>query len=147
MKHVPNLISHEPMMETARINDYEDLKYAVLVNGGPSDAPGEKEYGEPHFHFSDKRINSNWEFSVLIPSVDEWKQSKELYIIESKTGDFTWSGFRKQKKQLVEWLDKKCPKTNNVFTNLEYIRMEWNTLNSDNKNVNQIAKISDIGLS
>ena len=41
---------------------------------------------------------------------------------------------------LIEWLDK-----SNIFdndkTNIQFIRLQWNTLNFDNKNVSQIKQI------
>jgi hypothetical protein len=147
MKHVKkinefrsNLISHEPILEMARINDVNQFRYDVFVYGGDSYGSGRNEHGEPHFHFADKIKTGQWEFSILIPTVEEWKQNKELYIIESKNGDFTWSGYRKQKKQLIEWLDETNVRDTDK-TNLQSIRYLWNVLNSDNKNVKQIAKI------
>jgi len=69
-----------------------------------------------------------WQFSVFVPTVDEWSQNKELYIYETSNDDYNWSGLRKEKKMLIDWLDK--PNKNlNLYTNLEIIRQQWNVLN------------------
>jgi hypothetical protein len=121
-------------IEIAIINDIKTFNYDVFVYGG------RLEYGEPHFHFADKIKGGNWQFLVQIPIVEQWKQSKELYIIESSNNEFNWSVFKKEKKELIEWLDK----PNIIFdgyTNLQYIRLQWNGLNIENKNVSQLKNI------
>ncbi len=138
MKYIKKL--DELILEMARINDVHEFQYDVFVYGGDSYGSGRKEHGEPHFHFADKIKGGNWQFSILIPSVEQWKQNKELYIYESSNDDYTWSGFKKEKKSLIEWLDNPYIDINTI-TNLEYIRLQWNTLNRDNKNVSQINKI------
>jgi hypothetical protein len=50
------------------------------------------------------------------------------------------SELKKQKKLLIEWLDK-TNKFDIDKTNLEFIRLQWNVLNVDNKNVSQIKRI------
>ena len=86
---------------------------------------GEKEHGEPHFHFTDNIQNPNkFSFSILIPTLTEWKQNKELYIIETIT-DYNWLGFRKEKKELTKWLDEKNKDIKSI-TNLEMIIVQWN---------------------
>ena len=148
MKHIKKInelqksgiITHDPILEMARINDIKEFKFDVFVYGGDSYGVGRNEHGSPHFHFADKIKGGDWHFSVLIPTVEEWKQRKELYISESSNGDFHWTGFRKEKKMLIKWLDK--PNMDlDYYTNLEMIRYNWNTLNKDNKNVSQIKKI------
>ena len=147
MKHLKNLnelkvgiITHDPILEMARINDPNEFPYDVFVYGGDSYGYGRNEHGEPNFHFADKVKGGKWSFSVLIPTVEEWKQNKELYIYETSNDDYNWRGLRKEKKALIDWLDNK-----NKFdidkTNLEFIRLQWNVLNIDNKNVSQINKI------
>ncbi len=135
-----NIHEHDYLIEMARINDINEFPYDVFVYGGDSYGTGRNEHGDPHFHFTDKIKGGNWHLSVLIPTVEEWKQNKEVYIYESLDGNFNWTGLKKEKKILIEWLDKK-----NKFdidkTNLEFIRLQWNVLNSDNKNVSQIKKI------
>jgi hypothetical protein len=124
----------------ARINDIKEFPYDVFVYGGDSYGSGRNEHGEPHFHFADKIKGGKWSFSVLIPTVEEWNQNKELYISETSNGDYNWTGLKKEKKSLIEWLDKPFIDIN-TLTNLEYIRSQWNTLNRDNKNVSQIKRI------
>ena len=141
INEVPNIIEHHPILEMARINNIDEFPYDVFVYGGDSYGSGRKEHGDPHFHFADKIKGGDWQFSVLIPTVEQWNQSKELYIYETSNGKYNWSGFKNEKKSLIEWLD-----FSNVFdrtkTNLEFIRLQWNVLNIDNKNVSQIKRIS-----
>ena len=129
---------HDYMLtEMARINDKKTFNYDVFVRGGPAYGSGRKEHGEPHFHFSDNIENPDkFSFSILIPTELEWKQNKELYITETIT-DYNWSGFRKEKKELTIWLDQQNKWDKNK-TNLQFIILQWNVLNGDNKNVRQI---------
>lgn len=129
------------LIEKARINDKTLFSYDVFVYGGDSYGKGRNEHGDPHFHFSD-RINGGgkFRFSVLIPSKAEWVQNKELNISESSTEYFDWRGFKNEKKYLIKWLDDKNFQLN-TLTNLEFIRLQWNTLNIDNKNVRQLKNI------
>lgn len=137
---VSNIIKHEPIIEMARINDYKDLPLDVFVYGGNSYGSGRNEHGSPHFHFADKIKGGKWQFSIFIPTVEQWKQNKELYIYETSNGDYNWTGLKKEKKMLIEWLDKPYIDIDS-FSNLEFIRLQWNTLNRDNKNVSQIKNI------
>lgn len=132
----------DQIIEMATISDLSDIPYVIFVNGGNSYGSGRNEHGDPHFHFTDNIKGGKWQFSVLIPTVEEWKQSKELYISESSTGKFTWNGLKKEKKLLIEWLNSKN-KNLKKYTNIEVIRFEWNTLNKDNKNVKQLSKITE----
>jgi hypothetical protein len=134
------IILHDPILEMARINDPNQLPFDVFVYGGDSYGSGRNEHGDPHFHFADKIKGGNWQFSVLIPTVEQWAQSKELYISETSNGDYNWKGLRKEKKMLTDWLDKPN-KDFELYSNIEVIRREWNLLNSDNKNVSQIKRI------
>ena len=134
------IITHDPILEMARINDPKEFPFDVFVYGGDSYGSGRKEHGDPHFHFSDKIKVGNWQFSVLIPTVEQWGQNKELYISETSNGDWNWIGLKKEKKSLIEWLDKPN-KDFELYSNLEVIRREWNVLNIDNKNVSQIKRI------
>lgn len=147
MKHIKKInelkvgiITHDPILEMARINDPKEFPFDVFVYGGDSYGSGRNEHGDPHFHFADKIKGGNWQFSVFIPTVEEWSQNKELYIYESSNGDYNWTGLKKEKKLLIEWLDKPN-KDFELYTNLEVIRREWNLLNTDNKNVSQIKRI------
>ena len=132
-----NLNIHGYLVEMAIINDIKEFSYDVFVYGGDSYGSGRNEHGNPHFHFADKIKGGKWSFSVLIPSKNEWLQNKDLYIYETSDGDYNWTGLKKEKKDLINWLDLK-----NYFdeskTNLEMIRIQWNILNIDNKNVKQI---------
>jgi hypothetical protein len=148
MKHIgkinelrlPGILLHDPILEMARINDPKEFPYDVFVYGGDSYGNGRNEHGEPHFHFADKIKGGEYQFSVLIPTVGEWNQNKELYISETSNGDYNWTGLKKEKKSLIEWLDN--PNNNlNLYTNIEIIRQQWNILNTDNKNVSQIKRI------
>lgn len=135
------IVLHDPVLEMARINDPKDFTYDVFVYGGDSYGSGRNEHGDPHFHFADKIKGGNWQFSVFIPTVEEWNQNKELYIYETSNGDYNWSGLKKEKKLLIEWLDKPNKMVGGVLTNIEVIRQQWNMLNTDNKNVSQIKRI------
>lgn len=137
---ISGIITHDPVLEMARINDPIEFPFDVFVYGGDSYGSGRNEHDDPHFHFADKIKGRNWHFSILIPTVKEWSQNKEVYICESSNGDFNWTGLKKEKKALIEWLDK-SNKDLNLYTNLEIIRQQWNVLNSDNKNVSQIKVI------
>lgn len=148
MKHIKKLnelklstiVTHDPILEMARINDPNEFPYDVFVYGGDSYGSGRNEHGDPHFHFADKIKGGEWQFSIFIPSVDEWNQNKELYIYETSNGDYNWTGLKKEKKSLIIWLDK-VNKFDRDKTNLEFIRLQWNVLNIDKKNVSQIKKI------
>ncbi len=124
----------------ARINDKNQFPFDVFVYGGDSYGSGRNEHDEPHFHFSDRIKGGDFQFSVLIPTKSECEQRKELYIFETSNGDYNWGGLKKIKIQLIQWLDE-----NNYMdkskTNLEFIRLQWNVLNIDNKNVSQIKNI------
>ena len=147
MKHIKKInelklgiITHDPVLEMARINDIKEIPYDIFVYGGDSYGSGRNEHGDPNFHFADKIRGGDWHFSILIPTVEEWNQSKELYISETSNGDYNWTGLRKEKKMIIEWLDKPN-KDFELYSNLEVIRREWNILNTDNKNVSQIKRI------
>ena len=135
-----NIIKHDPILEMARINNKKDFNYDVFVYGGNSYMSGRNEHGDPHFHFADKIKTGKWEFSILIPTVEQWKQSKELYIIESTYDHFEWTDHKKDKRKLIKWLDKPNDFDSDK-TNLEQIRLQWNILNIDNKNVKQIKNL------
>ena len=127
------------ILEMARINNKDDFNYDVFVYGGDSYGTGRNEHGEPHFHFSDNIKNpQKFNISILIPTLKEWEQNKELYIIESMNSNYTWVGLKKEKKEMIEWLDK-ISSYNKINTNLEFIIIQWNVLNSDNKNVKKIG--------
>jgi hypothetical protein len=91
--------------------------------------------------FADKIKGGKWSFSVFIPTVEEWNQNKELYIYETSNSDYNWSGLKKEKKLLIEWLNKPNKMVDGVLTNIEVIRQQWNMLNTDNKNTSQIKRI------
>ena len=148
MKHIKkinelrtsDLITHDPLLEIARINVPKRFVYDIFVYGDGSYGSGRSEHGKPHFHYADKIKGGNWHFSVFIPMVEGWIQNKEVYIYETSNGDYNWTGFKKEKKMLIDWLDE----TNSFDadkTNLEFIRLQWNVLNIDNKNVSQIKRI------
>lgn len=143
IKKINEFIEHSDydlIVEMARINDIKDFPFDVFVYGGNSYDSGRKEHGDPHFHFADKIKGGNFQFSILIPTVEEWNQNKNLYIYETSNGDYNWKGLKKEKESLIEWLDLNN-KELTFYTNLEVIRYNWNTLNKDNKNVSQIKRI------
>lgn len=132
-----SIIDHDYLVEMARINDKNEFPFDVFVYGGDSYRSGRNEHGDPHFHFADKIKGGKWRFSVLIPTVIQWKQNKELYIYETSNGDYNWIGLKKEKLELIKWMDK-INHDDKYRTNLELIRFLWNFLNKDNKNVKQI---------
>ncbi len=85
-----------PILEITRINDIKHFKFDVFVYSGDSYVSVRNEHGEPHFHFGDKIKDGKWKLSILIPTVEQWTQNKELYIYESSTGDFNWTGLKKR---------------------------------------------------
>lgn len=128
----------ESLLELARINDKKEFNYDVFVYGGDSYGTGRNEHGEPHFHFSDNLKDPQlFKVSVLIPTETEWKQNKEVYICESYSDNYTWKGLRKEKKELLKWMEESNIDMN-TMTNIEMIRLQWNILNKDNKNVKQL---------
>lgn len=133
---ISGIIMHDPVLEMARINNSKEFPFDVFVYGGDSYG---NEHVDPHFHFADKIKGGNWHLSILIPTVEEWNQYKELYIYET-SNNYNWIGLKKEKKLLIEWLDNPYIDIN-ILTNLEYIRSQWNSLNRDNKNVSQIKII------
>jgi len=137
---ISHIVLHDPILEMAQVNDPNDIPYDIYIYGGDSYGSGRNEHGEPHFHFADKIKGGDWQFSILIPTVEEWSQRKDLYIYETSNGDYNWTGFRKEKKMLIDWLDKPN-KFDTDKSNLEFIRMQWNFLNINNKNVSQIKRI------
>lgn len=102
---VNGIKTHEPLLEMARINDPKTFKFDVFVYGGNSYGSGRNEHGKPHFHFSDNIKGSKWQFSILIPTIDEWNQKKELYIYESSNGYFNWTGLKKR-KEIINRMDR-----------------------------------------
>lgn len=142
MKYIKKsgIIIHDPILEMAQVNDPKDIPYDIYIYGGDSYGSGRNEHGDPHFHFADKIKGGDWHFSVLIPTINQWNQRKELYISETSNSDYNWTGLKKQKRMLIQWLDKPN-KILNSLSNLEFIRMQWNFLNTNNKNVSQIKKI------
>lgn len=131
------IVTHEAILEMARINNLKEFPYDVFVYGGSPLHGGRCEHGEPHFHFADKIEGGDFHFSILIPTIEEWKNSNELYIYESSTGSFTWSGLKSEKKELIKWLNTPYFDMTSM-TNIQFIRLQWNVLNRDNKNVKQI---------
>lgn len=127
------------ILEMARINDKTVFNYDVFVYGGNSYGTGRNEHVEPHFHFSDNIKNPQiFSISILIPTLKEWAQNKDLYICESQNGNYTWPGLKKEKKELILWLDE-MNFIDKTKTNLETIITQWNILNIDNKNVKKIG--------
>lgn len=126
------------ILEMARINDKDIFNYDVFVYGGDSYGIGRNEHGDPHFHYSDNIKNpQKFNLSILIPSLKEWRQNKDLYIIESMDDNFNWFGLKKEKKELIFWMDQ-INHIDNKRSNLETIILQWNFLNADNKNVKKI---------
>lgn len=131
------MIEHDYLVEMARINNKNEFPFDVFVYGGDSYGSGRNEHGKPHFHFADKINGGKWKFSILIPTKTEWNQNKNLYIYETSNGDYNWTGLKKEKSELIKWLDEKNYDDKSK-TNLELIRFFWNFLNKDNNNVKQI---------
>jgi len=77
MKHIrkinelrlPGIIIHDPILEMA--------PFDVFVYGGDSYGAGRNEHSDPHFHFADKIKGGKWQFSVFIPTTEEWNQNKK----------------------------------------------------------------------
>ena len=137
LKLTPSIVTHDYLIEMARINNRNQFPYDVFVYGGDSYGSGRNEHGEPHFHFADKIKGGKYQFSVLIPTKIQWNQNKELYISETSNGDYNWNGLKKEKIELIKWMDEPND-LDPSKTNIEIIRYLWNFLNKDNKNVSKI---------
>jgi hypothetical protein len=124
------------IVEMARING-EELPYLVYVYGGNSYG-SRNEHGEPHFHYMDKMNDGKFKLSIKIPSKLEWNYIKDLIILPDSSQN-NWNKLKKEKKMLIEWLDIK---NNDVpeLTNFQFIIVQWNVLNKENKNVRQIIE-------
>jgi hypothetical protein len=134
---VDNHKNIDMIIELAKINR-DELPFDVCVFGGNSYGSGRSEHGEPHFHISDN-INKpdKFKISILIPTINDWKNNKELLIIANDSTQNTWDGLNRIKKMLTEWLslpNYKNKKTSNLYRIIDF----WNSLNIDNKNVRQI---------
>ena len=136
--NIMDYISYININEMARVNDLSTFKYDVYLNGGNPKHGGRVEHGEPHFHFYDNKVSGRISLSVKIPTIEEWENNKILIITESNSSSFlNWKGLKKERKDLIKWLDEYShiiPKLKNI----QYIRLEWNILNIDNKNVKQM---------
>lgn len=126
---------YNPILEMTMINyDKETFPYGAFVYGNGFYNPD----GEPHFFYFDDIDGSNeWYFIIQIPTVAQWEQSKELYIIESFSNDLLNED---KVKALIKWLDEMSMKFP-LYSNLEVIRHFWNTLNSDDKNISHRLNI------
>jgi hypothetical protein len=134
---IDNHINTDMLIEMVSINGNE-IPYDVCVFGGNSYGGGRNEHGEPHFHFSDNINNyQKFKLSIIIPKLTEWNNIKDLKIIEKDSSQKDWLGLRKEKKLLIEWLDKSNYLVPSL-TNYQLIKVQWNILNKDNKNVRKI---------
>jgi hypothetical protein len=143
-KNLKSIHLHDnSLVEMARINDKSEFPYDVFVYGGDSYGSGRNEHGEPHFHFSDniKSKNSKFKLSVIIPDFNEWKNNKELIISETNKNDLSWNGLKKEKINLINWLDDSNIDLPTI-TNLQMIITQWNILNKDNKMLRKFQEIS-----
>lgn len=130
--------NYDNIYELARVNNIKTFPYDVMVNGGDPIHGGRVEHGVPHFHFYDKKIGGKISLSVKIPTIIEWSFKKDLIIIESNNDVYNnWNTLKKERKELIIWLDKKSHIIK-TLTNLEYVRLQWNILNKNNTNVNQL---------
>ena len=118
---------HDLLVEMARINDKTTFPYDVFVKGGDSYGTGQNEHGDPHFSF---KKGDDFDLKIKIPT--DWNDNKTLTIIKGDDRNA-----KKELKKLLVWMDEK-----NYFdptrTNLEFIKLQWNVLNADNKNVKKI---------
>lgn len=129
------------ILEMARINDKKVFNYDVFVYGGNSLGSGRNEHGQPHFQFSKKITGSGFKLDIEIPTAIEWEQNKELYIIRcDKNHNLHWTGLKKERKELIEWLDEEHHDETGL-TNLEFIRNQWNIMNLYNTNVKKFKII------
>ena len=134
-----NLSNIDSIVEMARIGNRQEINCDIFVNGGNSYGTGQNEHGEPHFHIYDNIKNPKFHLSILIQTNNEWKISKDLFIIEHENSKSDWNGLKQLKKELIFWLDEKSSR-DKFRTNYEVIRYQWNFLNQDNKNVKQIEE-------
>ena len=135
-----NLSNNDLIVEMARIGNRQEIQCDIFVYGGNSYGTGQNEHGDPHFHIYDNIKNPKFHLSILIQTDNEWRANTELIIIPHENSKSDWNGLKQLKKELIIWLDRNTcnvPKSVNL-TNYEFIRLQWNTLNTDNKNVKQI---------
>jgi len=127
LKH--SYIQDDLIVEKAKINGIE-IPYNVYVYGGNSYGKGRNEHGEPHFYVYNK--SKKLQVIFKIPSTNQWKNKKELIIIENN-----FKNVKTVENIIIDWLDDNNEEQIKL-TNLELIRYLWNTLNKENKNVYQI---------
>ena len=132
----------EPDIEIAKINK-DEIPYGVYVLGGYTYGKGRKEIGKPHFYYSDNYYTSNkFNVAILIPTIAEWIENKELVINPQDSSHQDWTGLQKEKEILIDWMSQpnvRSPRNSNLFEILNF----WNTLNVDNLNVSQVPNKGD----
>lgn len=123
-------LNNQSLVEMARINDPKTYPVDIFVYGGNSYGKERNEHGEPHFLYEKKgKIKTR----ILIPTLEEWDISKKLKELDNVLPSNLI-------KELIKWLDEK----NNdapEYTNIQMMRLQWNILNKDNKNVKKFDKI------
>ncbi len=65
------------LFENRKIND-KNFKYDIIIYGGDILSNGKKEHDPPHFHVK----YNNKEFTIKIPTVDEWFFNKKYLFLE-----------------------------------------------------------------
>jgi hypothetical protein len=132
----------ELLIEMAKINR-DEIPYDVCVFGGSSYGGGRQEHGQPHFHYADNiKTPDKFKLAVIIPTIEEWQERQELFIIPNESTHPTWDGLAKEKKIVLDWLAKpnvRFPRNSNLYV----IINSWNTLNEDNKNVSQVPNTGE----
>jgi hypothetical protein len=103
--------------------------FDIIIYGGDIFSNGKNEHDPPHFHI---KYDNGKEFTIKIPSVDEWHSNKSLNI-NSGIGD----------KEIILYIkDWLCLNSGNYdMINIEYIRYNWNVLNKFNDKTTLFDKV------
>ena len=118
-------VSSKYLLETNSLFN-SNTKYLKINTDMPYDIYiFEEKYGEPRFHFSSdikRQVKRFKDFQFAISLTETFKKDNSLKVIESTTGYNSLNSFRKEEKELKEWLLKD--------NNLKMIRNKWQKLNN-----------------
>ena len=111
------------------INRKDDIPFDITISGGD-----DNRFKIPNF----KVETNGFEFRVVIPSVDEYINNKDLEIIDTNYIK-SWDMIPDIKIKLDKWLNN----TNHLLNdrkNIDILRLQWNTKNNGNDFVNKFDK-------
>jgi hypothetical protein len=83
---------------------------------------------DPHFHIIKKGFD--WDLAISIPTIEKWKNNKELTIIKEHSSQNDWVGLTDVKEELINWLSKENMILRH-YSNLYVVITTWNMNNYD----------------